>query len=102
MKKNMIIGMTMALGMVTVGALSASAADSCGQCAEKQTVQQFTQETAALTTALQAREIELGVQKSYESIDSNRVGGLEQEIKALKTTIDAAATKFGIHACSRS
>lgn len=102
MKKNMIVGMAMAIGILTVGALSASAADSCGKCADKQAVQQFTQETAALTSALKAKDIELREQYAYDSINTHKVGELEGELKELKDKINAAAQKYGIPACSRS
>ena len=102
MKKKMIVGIAMAMGILSVGAISASAADSCGKCAEKQAVQQFTQETATLTAALKARDIELREQNSYDGIDANKVNALEAEIKDLKDKINAAASKYGIPACSRS
>lgn len=102
MKKNMIVGIAMAMGILTVGAMSASAADSCGKCADKQAVQQFTQETAALTSALKTKDIELREQYSYDGIDTRKVSDLEEELKELKDKINAAAQKYGIPACSRS
>lgn len=102
MKKNMIVGIAMAMGILTVGAISASAADSCGKCADKQAVQQFTQETAALTSALKTKDIELREQHSYDGIDTRKVSALEEELKELKDKINAAAQKYGIPACSRS
>ena len=100
MKKATIVGM--AMGILTVGAISASAADSCGKCVDKQAVQQFTQETAALTSALKAKDIELRVQYSYEGSDIRKVNALEEELKELKDRLNAAAQKYGIPACSRS
>ncbi len=102
MKKNMIVGIAMAMGILTVGTISASAADSCGKCADKQAVQQFTQETAALTSALKTKDIELREQYSYDGIDIRKVSALEEELKELKDKINAAAQKYGIPACSRS
>lgn len=102
MKKNMIVGIAMAMGILTVGAMSASAADSCGKCADKQAVQQFTQETAALASALKTKDIELREQYSYDGIDTRKVSALEEELKELKDKINAAAQKYGIPACSRS
>jgi cell shape-determining protein MreC len=101
MKKNMIVGIAMSMGILTVGAISASAADSYGKCADKQAVQQFTQETVALTSALKTKDIELREQYSYDAIDTRKVSALEEELKDLKDKINAAAQKYGIPACSR-
>ncbi len=102
MKKIMIVGIALATGILTVGAVSASAAGSCGKCADKQAVQQFTQETAALTSALRTRNIELREQYSHDSININQVSAIETELRELKDKINAAAQKYGISACSRS
>lgn len=101
MKKNLIVVIALAMGILTVGALSASAADLCGKCADKQAVLQFTQETAALTIAMKTKDIELREQYSYDSINTLKVSALEDELKELKDKIDAAAQKYGITACSR-
>lgn len=102
MKKTTIVGIAMAMGILTVGAVSASAAGSCGKCADKQAIQQFTQETAALTSALKTKDIELREQYSYEGIDTSKVSALEDELEELKNKLNAAALKYGIPACSRS
>ena len=103
MKKQMIIGIAMAMGILSVGALSASAADSCGKCADAQAVQQFSQETASLTSALKAKDIELREEQfGYDSSDPRKVSALEEELKELKDKINAAAKKYSIPACSRS
>ena len=102
MKKKMIVGIAMAIGMLSVGALSASAADSCGKCADKQAVQQFTQETASLTNELKAKDIELREQYAYDGIDTRKVSALEEELKELKDKINATAHKYSIPACGRS
>jgi len=102
MKKNMIVGIAVAAGMLSFGALSASAVDSCGKCADKQAVQQFTQETAALSSALRAKDIELREQYTYEGIDIRKVSVLETELKDLKDKINVVAQKYGLPACSRS
>lgn len=101
MNKKMIVGIAMAIGILSVGALSASAADSCGKCADKQAVQQFTQETASLTSELKAKDIELREQYAYDGIDTHKVSALEEELKELKDKINAAAQKYGIPSCSR-
>lgn len=102
MKKKMIVGIALAMGMLSVGAVSASAAGSCcndGKCADEQLVQQFTQETATLSSALKAKDIELREQNSYDAIDMNKVDALEAELKELKGKIKAVAEKHGIPTC---
>lgn len=109
MKKNMVVGIAMAVGILTVGAISASASDSCGKCADKLAVQQFTQETVALTSALKAKDVELQEQYAYrdweggthEGIDVRKINALEMKMRELKDKINAAAQKNGIPACSR-
>jgi peptidoglycan hydrolase CwlO-like protein len=105
MKKKMIVGIAMAMGMLSVGAISASASGSCcndGKCADKQAIQQFTQETAVLSSALKAKDIELREQNSYDGIDMNTVNDLEAELKELKGKIKVAAEKYGIPNCCLS
>lgn len=102
MKKNMIIGMALALGMVSVGALSASAADTCGKCADNQALQQFQQETGSLTSTLKAKDLELRALYGYDGIDIHKVNALEAEIKDLKNQINTSAAKYKIPPCSRS
>jgi peptidoglycan hydrolase CwlO-like protein len=102
MNKKMIVGIAMAMGILSVGALSASAADSCGKCADKQAVQQFTQETASLTSELKAKDLELRELNGYDSYDIRKADQIEAELKELKNKINAAAQKYGIPACSRS
>lgn len=105
MKKKMIVGIALVMGMLSVGAISASAAGSCcndGKCADKQVVQKFTQETAALSSALKAKDIELREQNSYDSINMSKVNDLEAELKELKGKIKAVAEKHGLPTCCLS
>src|SRR5512138_335703 len=105
MEKNLVVGIAMAVGMLSFGALSASAAASASNvvtCTDKQSYQQFTQDTAGLASALKAKDIELREQYGYEGIDIHKVGALEAELKGLKDKINAAAQKHGIPACSHS
>lgn len=102
MKKNMIVGIAMAMGLLSVGAMTASAADTCGNCADKQAVQQFTQETATLTSALKAKDLELRGLYGYDGLDTREVSRLETEIKELKDKINLSASKLGIQACNRN
>ncbi len=97
----MIVGIALAMGILSVGAISASAADTCGKCADNQAIQQFNQETDSVTSTLKAKDLELRALYGYDSIDIHKVNALEAEIKELKDKINASATKFGISACSR-
>ena len=102
MKKNMIVGVALAMGILSVGVVSASASGSCcsdGSCGDKQAVQQFTQETTALSTALKAKDLELRELNGYDSIDIRKAGSLEAELKELKAKIKVAAEKYGISSC---
>lgn len=101
MKRNMIVGIALAMGMLSIGAISASAADSCGKCADKQAVQQFIQETDALTATLKAKNLELRGLYGIDGLDTNEVNRLQAEIKELKDKINASASKHGIATCSR-
>ena len=104
MKKNMIVGIALAMGMLSVGAVSASAAGSCcndGKCTDKQVVQQFSQETAGLASALKAKDIELRELYGYDGLDIYKVSELEAEIKELKGKIKVVAEKLNISACCR-
>jgi len=102
MKKNTIIGMALVLGILSVGAFTASAADTCGKCADNQAIQQFQQETDSLSATLKAKDLELRGLYGYDGIDTRKVAELEAEIKELKNKINASATKLNIPACSRS
>lgn len=102
MKKNMIVGIALAMGVLSVGAVSASAAGPCcgdGACGDRQAAQQFTQETAALSNALKAKDLELRELNSYDSIDVRKADELEAELKELKGKIKVVATKHGISSC---
>lgn len=104
----MIVGIALAMGILSVGAESALATDSCGKYADKQTYQLFTQETAGLSSTLTAKDNELreqyayrGWDRTYEGIDVRKINALETEIKELKDKINASAQKYSIPACSR-
>jgi len=100
MKKN-IIRTTVILGLLTFGALSASAAEACDKCTEKQVLQQFSQETADLTTALKVKNFQLRELYSYDGLDVHKVNQLEEEIKDLKEKINLSANKLGVSPCNR-
>jgi len=104
MKKQTIAGVALVLGMLSVGAVSASAAGSCcidGKCSDQPTVQQFTKETATLRSTLKAKDIELRELAGYDSYDIRKQQGLEEEIKEIKDKIIVAGEKYGIPACCR-
>lgn len=105
MKEKMIIGIALAMGMLSVGAVSASATESCcssGKCTDTQAVRKFTQETTALSGVLKAKDIELREQYSYDGIDMHRVSDLESELNELKGKIRVVAEKYGISTCCLS
>lgn len=105
MKKIMIVGIALAMGMLSVGAIPASAAGSCcndGKSTDKQAVQQFTQDTAGLTGTLKAKNIELRELNGYDGIDLRKVNELEAEINELKGKIKVVAEKYGIPTCCLS
>jgi peptidoglycan hydrolase CwlO-like protein len=102
MKKRMIVGIALVMGMLSAGAVSASAAGSCcndGSCADEQAGRQYTQETASVAGALKAKDLELREQYSYEGIDTRKVNSLEAELKELKGKLKAAAAKYGVPDC---
>lgn len=101
MKKNMIIGMALAVGILSAGAMTASAADICGNCADNQSVQKFQQETGALSSTLKAKDLELRALYGYDSFDTHKANALEAEIKELKDKVEASAAKYKIPPCSR-
>lgn len=105
MKKNVIVGVALAMGMLSVGAITAFAAGSCcgdGKCADKQAFQRFTQETAELSSTLKAKDLKLRELAAYDSYDMRKADALEAEMKELKARINSAAEKHGISACCHS
>jgi len=102
MKKKMIIAVALAMGMLSAGAVSASAAASCctdGTSTDTQVVSRFTHEAADLTGAVKAKENQLRELYGYEGVDADRIDALEAEIMVLKGKIRVIADKFGIPAC---
>lgn len=100
MKKQIIIGTALVAGLFSFGAF-ASAAEACENCVDKQVLKKFTDETATLSTALKAKNLQLREVYAMESVDVHRVNQLEGEIKELRGKIDASADKLGIAPCSR-
>jgi hypothetical protein len=93
------------MGILSVGALSASAAGTCcgeGNCASEQTKQKFIQETAPLFSAVQAKDVELRGLYVSDRIDTQKASVIEAELKELKGKISAVGEKYGIAACCRS
>lgn len=102
MKKKMIVAIAMALGMLSAGALSASAAGPCcieGKCSDSQAVRQFNQETTALSSALKAKDIELRELNAQEGIDIRKADELQEELRELKDRLRVAGEKYGIPPC---
>lgn len=103
MKKNIIVGVAMAVGVLSIGALSASAAEICnGNCSDPQSVQQFKQETKSISQQLDEKQSQLREQYGYDSQDIRIISTLEAEIKELKAQINASAKKYALSECGRS
>lgn len=110
MKKNMIVGIAVAVVMLSFGALSVSAAGSAPNvvtCAGKHADQQFVQETAGLASAIRAKEVELQAENAYrewdgyhQGIDVRKINALELELRELKDRIKTIAQKHGFTACA--
>jgi hypothetical protein len=101
MKKKMIIGMAMALGLLSTGAVTASAAEPCGNCADSQALRQYRLERDSLNSSLKARESELHGLYAAEGIDMQRADALATEISRIKGDIAAAADRHKIPSCGR-
>lgn len=108
MKKTMIVAIALALGVLSVGAANAanaaSAAQCCGDgsCQEQQAMQQFSKDTAGLTSAAKAKEIELRELYAGSTVDPHAVDRLETELKDLKQQIRSAAEHHNLPACCAS
>lgn len=104
MKTHKILGIALAMGMLSVGAVASAASSCCndGKCTDKVVVQQFSQETAGTASLLKAKEIELRALYGYEGIDTQKAAELESEINVLRSKIKASAEKHGISPCCRS
>ncbi len=102
MKKNIIVGIAMAAGVLTMSAMSASAAGSCnGTCADQQSIQQFKQETSVLSGNVESIEAQIREQYSNDSIDIRKIDELEAQLKTLKDRIEVFALKYNIPKCSQ-
>lgn len=102
MKKNMIIWMGLALVMLSVGAITVSASEPLGRCADNQSIQQFQQETDPLRNILKFKESELQQLNYIEGFDMHKASAIQADIAELKSMINASATKFKIPPCNRS
>lgn len=105
MKKNIIVGITLAIGMLSVGAMAASAAGPCckdGKCTDSQAVQQFTGESSALISTLKVKDAEIAQERGFEGPNLDKISMLESERKAIKGQIDSISLKYGIPACCAS
>lgn len=72
MKRNIVMGIAIALGVLSTGVVGASAATaaSCcneGACFDKTSAQKYKQETAPLSNAVRIKEIELSKLLGYDS-----------------------------------
>lgn len=106
MRKNMSVGIIFVLGLISIGVASALASDTNSipvNCTDKQAYQQFTLETAGLTSALIAKNNELsaldgygGIEHGYDGIDFNKISELEAERDELMSRLNVATQKSDI------
>ena len=102
MKKNIIVGIALAMGILSAGTLSASTASACtdsSKCTDAKTYEKFSQEASALISAIKAKDSELRQQYGYDRFDPRRINELEAEIKELKGQIKHIADKHGVLPC---
>lgn len=99
MKKNMIITTALALGLMAAGTASAASACNGCQCGDEKAFKQLTDETAPLSSRLEAKANELRQAYGNDSIDINKASEIEAEIRILKGQIRAVADKLDIPAC---
>lgn len=102
MKMKRVVGIALAAGILSMGAVSAWAAKPCcngSNCADQQAVEKFSREAAETTGALKAKELELREQYGYDGIDANRVAELQAEIKGLRSSLQVVAERHGILPC---
>ena len=100
MRKNTIVRTAVVVGLLSFGALSASAAEACEKCTEKQVLRQFTEETAELTTVLKTKNFQLRELYGYDGFDVQKANQIETEIKNLKDKIKLSANKLGVFPCT--
>lgn len=106
MKKKMLVAMALVMGTVSVGSMTAFAAEARGRCVDEQTFQQYTKETAGLTSEIKAKDLEVaqqsgygGIERGYDGPDMNRISEIQAERKVIKEKIDAIAKKYGVRSC---
>ena len=102
MKKNMVVGIGLVMGMLLFNAVSASAAGACcsdGKCSDELIVRQFTRETVGLAGTLKTKDIELRQLYGYDGFDLGKANNLETEIKELRAKIILVAEKYAIPSC---
>lgn len=101
MRKRTVLSLALVIGMLSAGA---PASASTVTCMDRQAFQQYNQETAALSSELKAKEVELGMESAYVvregsppvDPDMRRVFALESQIRDLKAQINASAQKYGL------
>ena len=101
MKRNLVAGFAMAVGLLSLNAFPASAAETT-KCKNNAAMQQFALETAPLVSSLKAKELELRKQHAYEGGGLIDVNQLQSEIKDLKSQIKTAAKQKGLEPCCES
>ena len=106
MKKNMVVGIAMAVGILSFGALSAFADGSDSNldyCYGNQANHQFNKESAGLVSQIKEKKSELkDLLYTDASYDINKANKLEKDVKQLEGKINTTAHMHGMESCSNS
>ena len=101
MKRNVVAGLALALGLLSLNPVASSAAET-SNCAKKAAMQEFARETAPLAQSLKAKELELRKQHAYEGVALIDLSRLEAEIKDLQNQMRSVAQQKGLEPCCAS
>jgi len=100
MKRTMVIGLVVAVGLVLTGAAYACWWGGYGMpydtSANAQTLNKFQRETLQLRDELSARQLDLQNEYDKPAPDANRVATLQKEIVDLEARIGTASDKYGV------
>lgn len=101
MKRNVVAGFALALGLLSLNPVASFAADR-SNCAKQAAMQEFAKETAPLAQSLRAKELELRKQHAYEGVALIDFSQLQAEVKDLQSQMRSAARDKGLEPCCES
>lgn len=99
MRTKMIMITVLSLSVLGAGAASAASGCTDCNCGDEKAVKQLTNETAPISSRLEAKKLELRQAYGNDSIDINKVNEVEAEIRILKGQIRGVADKLNIREC---